>query len=86
MNVKTAERNMNRWAYTLLYGGLTVGSAIVYQSSNIVAILDKNENAAVNSVVAFAMLTIFGLMTIGTAIENIARKAALKGAVRKKED
>jgi len=86
MNVKTAERNMNRnWAYTLLYGGLTVGSAIVYQSSNIAAILGKNENAAFDSVAAFAMLTIFGLMTIGTAIENIAEKAALKAAKRKED-
>jgi len=76
---------MNRnWAYTLLYGGLTVGSAIVYQSSNIAAILGKNENAAVNSVAAFGMVIAFGLMTIGTAIENIAKKAALKGAMRPK--
>jgi len=89
MNVKTAKKDRNRninWVYTFLYGGLTVGSAIVYQISNIAAILGKNENAAVDSVWAFGMLIGFGLMTIGTVIENIAEKVALKGAMRKDED
>ena len=87
MNVKTAKKDRNRninWVYPFIYGGLTVVSAIVYQSSNIAAILGKNENAAVNSVWAFGMVIAFGLMTIGTAIENIAEKtAALKEAERR---
>jgi hypothetical protein len=86
MREKIAEMDMDRdikfhRAYSFINGGLTVAWAIMYQISNIAASLGKNENAAVDSVVALAGLITFGLLTIN----SIEKVAALKAAKRKEE-
>jgi len=84
MSEKFAEIDTNRkikdyWKQAIISGGLTVAFEVVYQLSNIVAILGKNEIATINSAVAGAGAVTFGLLTI----DNIIKREALKRDMRK---